>query len=243
MSILIGNYNKDRWLTEAIWSALSQIYQRIEIIICDDGSTDHSREIISVFDGSPNFKSILRSKCSGCPAVSYNAALAEAKGEYISILGSDDRMLPNHIRSLVKLAIKNPNADYIFGDLQEIDASGQVFVSLSKGKSELIYSLCQIGIGSVLFKKTVFDELGNFDEKVGCSEDWEYTIRVFKARKKVLYSGLCGAQWRKYGSNRSLTVNQGEVRKKAHSYIRTKHKLGGICGCGCGGKDLSWENE
>ena len=90
VSILISNYNYGRYIGESIQSALDQTYSNIELIICDDGSTDDSVSIIEEYQRKdPRLKLIC--KANGGQASGFNAAFAASRGEIIALLDSDDR--------------------------------------------------------------------------------------------------------------------------------------------------------
>jgi hypothetical protein len=84
-------------------------------------------------------------------------------------------------------------------------------------------------------KKTVYDELGGYDEGLVSSVDWEFIVRLLKAGKEAVYAGVSGYRWRRHGTSMTARFNlSSETRKKSHSYIRVKHGLVGPCKCGCG---------
>jgi glycosyltransferase involved in cell wall biosynthesis len=86
VSILINNYNYARYLGEAIDSALNQSYFPFEVVIVDDGSTDHSRELI----GRYGDKVVALFKENGGQASAFNAGIAASKGEILCFLDADD---------------------------------------------------------------------------------------------------------------------------------------------------------
>ena len=94
-SIIIDNYNYAGFLREAIESALNQTYQKIEIIVVDDGSTDSSREIISSY--GCRVISIL--KCNGGQNSALNAGFSASRGNVILFLDSDDALLPTAVEA------------------------------------------------------------------------------------------------------------------------------------------------
>lgn len=97
VSILINNYNYGRFLDDAITSALSQTYPNIEVIVVDDGSTDHSAEVIAKYEG--RIKAIF--KANGGIASAFNAGFAASSGEIICFLDSDDAYKPEKVQSVV----------------------------------------------------------------------------------------------------------------------------------------------
>jgi glycosyltransferase involved in cell wall biosynthesis len=89
VSIIINNYNYDRYVRMAIESALHQSWQNVEVIVVDDGSTDKSREIIQKYE----HKARIILKENGGQGSAFNAGFAESKGEIILFLDADDMLL------------------------------------------------------------------------------------------------------------------------------------------------------
>ncbi len=124
VSVLITNYNYANFISEAIKSVLSQTYQNFEIIICDDGSTDNSIDIINNFIKYDK-RIILVAKQNGGQASAINTAFAASKGDIISILDSDDLFAPNKLE-LVVHTFKNSNCGVVLHFLKTIDKKGSV---------------------------------------------------------------------------------------------------------------------
>lgn len=99
VSVIINNYNYALYLREAINSALTQTYERVEVIVVDDGSTDDSREVIASYGDRviPVFKE------NGGQASAYNAGFPASRGEVICLLDSDDTLFPNAAVTMVRL--------------------------------------------------------------------------------------------------------------------------------------------
>lgn len=98
VSVLINNYNYERFVGQAILSALDQTHGNVEIICVDDGSTDNSREVISSFPGViPLFKE------NGGQTSAMRAGLAAATGEIVVFLDADDVLLPNACERIATL--------------------------------------------------------------------------------------------------------------------------------------------
>src|SRR5713226_4036240 len=90
VSIIITSYNYGRFLTECIDSALSQTHRPTEVIVVDDGSTDHSSDIIRGY--GDRIRATL--KPNEGPASSWNLGFTQSRGEFVLFLDSDDALLP-----------------------------------------------------------------------------------------------------------------------------------------------------
>ncbi len=111
VSILVSNYNYGRYIGDSIQSALDQTYPNIELIICDDGSTDDSVSVIEQYLQKDPRVRLIR-KDNGGQASGFNAAFAASRGEIIALLDSDDRFLPHKIERIVANFQANPEAGF-----------------------------------------------------------------------------------------------------------------------------------
>jgi glycosyltransferase involved in cell wall biosynthesis len=100
VSILISNYNYGRFIGESIESALKQTWTNFELIICDDGSTDDSVQVIEQYERKDERIRLIR-KANGGQASGFNAAFYASRGEIISLLDSDDLFLPRKLEQVV----------------------------------------------------------------------------------------------------------------------------------------------
>lgn len=115
ISIIIPVYQVEKYLSECIESVLSQNYKYIEIILIDDGSTDHSSTICDYYAKNyPNIKVI--HKKNGGQSSARNVGMEIASGDYLMFLDSDDMLSePSVLCHMVKRIIKN-NADILVGN-------------------------------------------------------------------------------------------------------------------------------
>ena len=119
-SIIITNYNYERFLSEAIESALNQSYQPIEVIVVDDGSTDRSRQLIADYGE----RVIPLLKENGGQGSAFNAGFEISQGKVICFLDADDILLPGAIESAVEL-LHDLNVVQVHWPLCAIDAQGK----------------------------------------------------------------------------------------------------------------------
>ena len=88
VSVILSSYNHANYIATAIESVLNQTFTDFELLICDDGSSDNSREIIKTFD-DPRIKTFLYTENRG-PRLASQECFAAAQGKYIAIHHSDD---------------------------------------------------------------------------------------------------------------------------------------------------------
>jgi glycosyltransferase involved in cell wall biosynthesis len=111
VSILVSNYNYARYIGESLQSALDQTYRNFELVVCDDGSTDDSVQVIEEFEHKDSRVRFLR-KANGGQASGFNAAFAASRGEIITLLDSDDLFLPHKVERVVADFQAHPDSGF-----------------------------------------------------------------------------------------------------------------------------------
>lgn len=95
VSVIIPNFNRAELLEQAIASALSQTLAPKEVLVCDDGSTDNSKDVVAGFqDARVRW---LAGEHSGLPAVARNRGIHASSGDWLAFLDNDDTWLPNKL--------------------------------------------------------------------------------------------------------------------------------------------------
>jgi len=121
VSILVSNYNYGRYIGASIESALAQTYSNIELIVCDDGSTDSSVQVIEEYERKDARLRLLR-KENGGQASGFNAAFAVSRGDIIALLDSDDLYLPNKVERVVADFQAHPDSGFGVHRVIRVDA-------------------------------------------------------------------------------------------------------------------------
>lgn len=125
VSVMIVNYNYEQFLPEAIESVLGQTYQNFEIIICDDGSKDNSREVIGRFARQdPRIKPVFQE--NGGVGAALNAAYAATSGPIISMLDADDLFTPEKLAKVVEKFAAGGRVGTVLNALSKVDINGRV---------------------------------------------------------------------------------------------------------------------
>jgi glycosyltransferase involved in cell wall biosynthesis len=124
VSVLIGNYNYASFLGEAIQSVLSQTYTKFEMIVCDDGSTDKSCEVVEQYAQRDSRVRLIRQQ-NGGQASAWNTAYRACRGEIICFLDADDRYLPEKVEVVVRALRSYPDSGFVGHRMYRIDVVGR----------------------------------------------------------------------------------------------------------------------
>jgi len=179
VSVIIPTYNRGWVVQEAIDSVLDQDFSDYELIVVDDGSNDNTREILGVYGKAIT---VLQQSNRGVSAAR-NRGIAEAAGRLIAFLDSDDLWLPRKLSTQVKFF--EENADAVINQTQEIWIRNGLRVNPKKRHhkfSGMIFerslALCLVSPSAVMIKKSLFDAVGVFDERLPACEDYDLWLRV-----------------------------------------------------------------
>jgi hypothetical protein len=123
VSVLVSNYNYGRFVGDALKSVLEQTYGRIEIIVCDDGSTDDSSSVIEAIGAEDDRVSLIR-KPNGGQGSAFNAAFAASKGQVVCFLDADDLFSPEKVQTCLN-SLRRTNAGLLVHQMIIVDADGR----------------------------------------------------------------------------------------------------------------------
>jgi glycosyltransferase involved in cell wall biosynthesis len=176
ISILVCNFNYDRYIRETLDSIRAQDYRNLEIIIIDDGSEDNSVSVVKEYMHEyPETTIHLKAKTKN-EGVCYarNDAIDLAKGEYILFLDSDDTIPSGYVSSMYKTSAEQ-NADVVYGDVRKFgDETGETDYPEFIREKLLLYNFVNI---SSLVKKASLGE-HRFDVKLNKKtlEDYDFWL-------------------------------------------------------------------
>ena len=203
VSIVIPCYNQAHFLHDAIQSVLSQTHTHFEIIVVDDGSTDNTAEVAS---GYPQVR-LIRQQNQGLSAAR-NTGLRESTCEYLVFLDSDDRLLPDALATGLKYLRANPECAFVSGHYRLINADGEPQQTNPQPHvdAEHYMALLQNNYitvpASVMYRREIFQTVGDFDTSLKSSEDYDLYLRISRAHP-VYCHGQLVAEYRAHGSNMS----------------------------------------
>ncbi len=221
ISILIPCFNAERWIADAIRSALAQTYAPIEVIVIDDGSTDNSLDIIRRFSDRIRWET--GQNRGGNPA--RNRLLELARGEWVQYLDADDYLLPDKIKSQVRILDDFPETDVLYGrvtsetcnehgtshDLQIIAEPRDPWILLAR------WYLPQTG--GPLWRKSALMDVGGWKVDQPCCQEHELYLRLLVAGKRFTYCPHNGAIYRIWGNDTVSRRDAGAVRRQRRKIL------------------------
>ncbi len=187
ISVIIPNYNRAHIISRALDSVLSQSLPAMEIIVVDDGSTDHSRQFIK--DKYAHAR-LLCQENKGVSAAR-NLGIKQAKGEWIGLLDSDDAWLPEKLELQYQALMNNKKFKIIHTNETWI-RDGKAVKQMEKHRKyggfifQRCLPLCAISPSSILLHQDIFKDVGLFNEDLPVCEDYDMWLRIC-CRYPVLY--------------------------------------------------------
>lgn len=186
VSICTPTYNGARYIAQAIESALSQDFGDFELVVCDDGSTDETPDLVRGYrDGRVRY---LRFAERAGQAGNFNRCLAEARGRYFTMLHDDDFFLPGFLRRRLDEFRKFEGAGFVLGAVCQIDPQGRTLGIQAPwtedrwfGTGELVEPLLRgsiFNLASLMIRTEVARRAGAFREDLTWGHDWDWALRL-----------------------------------------------------------------
>lgn len=182
ISVVIPVYNRPQELKRAVESILIQSVSVNEVIIIDDGSTDATPDVIQSLQLQHSIINSIHQTNKGVSAAR-NQGINIAKSDWIAFLDSDDEWLDNKIDVFTKHIKQYPDCQLFHSD--EIWIRNGVRVNAMKKHKKrggLIFKhclpMCVISPSASIIHKSLFDNVGLFDESLPACEDYDLWLRI-----------------------------------------------------------------
>jgi glycosyltransferase involved in cell wall biosynthesis len=178
ISVYVVSRDYGRFLSEAIESVLRQHYDDWELLLIDDGSVDHTAEVMSLYASDPRIR-VLRTSGIGLPAVC-NLAMREARGEYLIRLDGDDVFDENALLVLASYLDREPELALVFPDYYLMDEGGEILTHERRHKiSESNHMLELPPNGAcTLIRKSVLESIGGYREDLGAQDGFDVWAKI-----------------------------------------------------------------
>ena len=185
--MIIPTFERSPWVGEAITSVLAQTYPHLELIVVDDGSHDATPQVVQAFGPALTY---IRQTHAGVSAAR-NRGVAASRGELVAFLDSDDLWLPGKVAAQVALLQQQPHVQACYTD--EIWIRHGVRVNpkrIHQKHSGWLFDLslprCIISPSSIVLRRTLWNQLGGFDESLPACEDYDLWLRLTLATPVLL---------------------------------------------------------
>lgn len=197
VSIIVPVFNRASLVEETLESVRAQSHPHIELIVVDDGSTDNSAEVIRQWAQRSRVERcslIVQPRNMGkCAAV--NLGLVQSSGDFIMVLDSDDVLLGDAISVEVKFLDEHQDVGmvtaraYIMKGTEKTDRTLDLFrgmdsfVDMVSVHGDLLLKGNAVIASTALLRRCVIEQIGEYNESLRYTHDWEYWIRVSKRFK------------------------------------------------------------
>lgn len=247
VTIVIPSYNHALFVQDAIKSIINQSYENIELIVIDDGSSDNSVYVVNELleQCQLRFKRFeFRVRPNRGLSNTLNEGLEWARGEYFSVLASDDQMLPE--KTKLQVSSFKPDTVGVFGGVNIINNKNEIISFRVREYSEtsfedIILNKHDLPASSQMFKTALLREAGGYNPNVKV-EDWDLLLRISKLNKKLVYIPHILISYRLHdtnlGANEELMYNEmmkilaeykdNKLYPVAWYWLQKRYKLGPI---------------
>ena len=170
VSVMIGVYNAERYLGEAIDSVLAQTHRPLELIVVDDGSDDGSADVARSYGDAVRYA---YQENAGNGAAR-NHAVSLASGELYAFLDADDRFVPDKLERQLAALDADPMLDVVFGHVREFVSPELTVEERERVRPPAPAPQPWTAPNLMLVKRKAFERVGPFSEtlKVGVTVDW-----------------------------------------------------------------------
>lgn len=238
VSIIIPVFNAEFFLKKSVTSILNQTYDNLEILICDDSSTDNS--LAELYKFKDQRIKIFKNKSNVGYLRTINRLFELAKGKFIAFQDADDISHPKRIEEQVRFLESRPSIALVGTNFCTIDVDGRQINQFNHQIADPSQIFDELLIGnvfqkpSILFRREIYEKIGGFREQFlhlkNISEDYDWLLRASEKFKlsninylEPLYSyrSVPGAMTKKYND-----IEQGFGHQIAQFLAKQRRLLG-----------------
>ena len=227
-SIIVPVYNNGEFIRESLLSALAQSETRIEIVVCDDGSTDNTPSVIRRLSQTDDRIIVLQTDRNRGVSYSRNRAVAAASGKWVALLDGDDILHRDHVKDLCQFA-EQLGADMVANGLVLIDQqgteTGQRFIPTKDAGQRLgLREFVKDGIPSskrftlgylkpLIRRDFIVENRLVYDESACCGEDFMFYFLCLLHGADFRLNGNALYWYRKFPKPHSLDRKLNRIRQ------------------------------
>lgn len=219
ISVIMPAYNAEKYIERSIVSVMQQSYQNVELVVVDDGSKDHTIDVIQkCVDRCPDRIRLAIRNQNGGTAAALNDAIDLAEGEYICWLSADDMYYNDMVESELSWLKQNPVYDAVFSRCAFIDENDRLLREMlynsyadlfAEGMAGIIALLLRANFWngcSVLARSVCFKQSERFNVKYRGAQDYDFWLRM-AADYNIGYLDKVNVLSREHSEQGSRTIN------------------------------------
>ena len=221
VSVIMSAYNSKSTIGESIESILSQSYQNIELLICNDGSTDDTQIILNSFQKKDSRVRLFQNPKNLGLTASLNTLIAESKGVFIARQDADDISLPERLEEQLKYCLVNNYEVVTSRSINKLNNKTLPRFSYFLPYKVLIKFRNPFIHGTLVIKKELLNKVGNYDENFTYAQDYKLyrdlvdrRIKIKKIWKKLYILNTVNNISNIFKSEQSYFANCVRNRKK-----------------------------
>jgi len=175
VSIILPTHNGSHYIHQSVESCLNQTYANIELIVINDGSTDDTEKIIDAFADERIHQTILPKNQGIVSAL--NLGFLKSTGDFLTWTSDDNYYALNAIEVMLKVLTEKKDVDFVYSNYHMIDEENKALRAGHVEEPEGLDEDNYIG-GCFLYRRKVYEEIGDFNFEAFLAEDYDYWLRV-----------------------------------------------------------------
>lgn len=225
VSVVIPAYNAEAYIAEAIESVLNQTYPNFELIIIDDKSPDQTLMIAKSYESKDSRVKVIENEKNVGVGGNRNRGIAEAGGEYICWLDSDDISLPDRVEKQVEYLENHPAVGVVGGFITFFDENGvkatRRYAENDKELRAKVFRYNPVAQPASMVRKKCYEIVGLFNPELRVDEDLEMLFRI---GEKFEFANLQQVVLKYRQSDTSLTAANLRKMELGALSLRKKYK-------------------
>jgi glycosyltransferase involved in cell wall biosynthesis len=217
VSIVLPTFNRGGILGDAIQCCLDQTWRNLEVVVVNDGSTDHTEAVaLSFVHRDPRVKYVEQSN-QKIPAA-LNTGFNHARGDFFTWTSDDNRYEPDAIAIMATRLMRDPDVGLVYCNVKVVNDDGQVIIVTDHRGCDLEMGNC---IGSCfMYRRSVAEAVGEYDTTAFLAEDYDYWLRIHQRFRLGLIND---APYRYRLHKSSLTSTRGADVELQAAKVRMKY--------------------
>jgi hypothetical protein len=223
VSIVLPVYNGEDFLEQSIESCLNQTHRNIELVIVDDCSKDRTGSIIDHFAARDPRIVVIRNTVNKRLPKSLNIGFAATTGSLLTWTSHDNYYDPTGIEFLARYLCDWQDVDLVYCDYRQFDETQQVQLEVKRLWPPWLLSIRNVVGAYFLFRRAVYEGVGNHREDMEYAEDYDFWVRAYKSGYRLMHLRNPLYTYRLHSD--SMTAQAEKMLNKPHvgAQVRREH--------------------